>query len=453
MSIKVINPFTCLKIGEYQYENFASIETKAQLAQVQFRSWKKKSFAEKSQLFLSLDKILTQRIDELAKLITCEMGKPINEAKAEIKKCQSAIKVYLTQGEEWMAASSAESDGKSHIIEYRPMGVVLAIMPWNFPYWQFFRCAIPTLLVGNTVLLKHAEAVTGSALMIMEIFLAAGFPAGVMQTIVATHPDTEKLLGGEWVQGLSFTGSTKTGKHLAVLAAAGLKKVVMELGGSDALIVLEDVEVKKAAKIAFTARHQNNGETCIAAKRFFIPEKIKTEFILEYEKLLSQIVFGDPLLTTTTMGPLVNEIAVKNFESMLVDAVDKGAKIKRIAHAQNSGFFFMPALVQNISKTMRLWNEETFAPITPIYIYQTLDEVIDAANDTIFGLGACIIGKDELLCQKLAQSLEAGVIFINHHVKSDPCLPFGGVKSSGLGRELADFGVREFCHITTINQY
>jgi succinate-semialdehyde dehydrogenase/glutarate-semialdehyde dehydrogenase len=326
-------------------------------------------------------------------------------------------------------------------------------MPWNFPFWQFFRCAIPAILAGNTILLKHAEQTTGSALMIAEIFNDAGFPQGVMQTIVASHIDTEKLLRGRIVQGLSFTGSTKAGKHLAAIAAVNLKKVVMELGGSDPMIILENVDIVWAAKIAFTARHQNNGETCIAAKRLIIAENIYSQFISEYKKLMNNISFGNPLEEKTTMGPLVNDQAKKNFESMIIDASDRGAKITRREHQQNSGYFFAPCLVENVTSKMRVWVEETFAPITVIRTYKTVDEAIALANHSDFGLGASVLGNDIELCKKISTELEAGVIFINNIVKSDAKLPFGGTKSSGIGRELADLGLGEFCHVTTVNVY
>ncbi len=454
MKFKTTNPATGEVLGEYETMSRDEVFGIAHAASAAFKKWKALDVPERSRHMKRLARALRESTERYARLITAEMGKPITDARAEIEKCAWTAEVFAERGEEWLQEESVEADGKMHLVSYEPLGVILSIMPWNFPFWQALRFAIPTVLAGNVSILKHSNTVPECALAIENAFQKAGFLENVFRTIIADHDTVGELISSDLVQGVSLTGSTWAGMKIGELAGRHLKKVVLELGGSDPFIVLEDANLDLAARNAAKARAQNAGQSCIAAKRFIVVEAVADEFARKLADHMSQLVVGDPMDEKTQVGPLVNAQAVNDMEGMVVDAVEKGAKLlvggRRVV---GPGHFFEPALLTGVSPNMRVATEESFCPVAPIITVKDEEEAVRVANDSEFGLGGSVWTEDLERGVRVARRIEAGTLFVNAITKSDPRMPFGGIKKSGLGRELSKFGIREFVNVKGVSVY
>jgi len=419
-----------------------------------FLEWKTLLVQQRASYLTKLARVLRNNKDPYAQLMTKEMGKPITEARAEIEKCAWTAEVYAKNGEQWLQEEVLESDGKEHRVVCQPLGIIFSIMPWNFPFWQAFRFAIPTLLAGNASLLKHASNVTGCALAIEDAFKEAGFPENVFRIVIADHDTVAGIVASNHIAGVSLTGSTSAGKKIGELAGKNLKKVVLELGGSDPFIVLEDADLDKAAEQATVGRFLNCGQSCVAAKRFIVVASVVEDFVQRFVENVKQKVLGNPAEESTHLGPLVNKTAVEQIENQVNDAVDKGATIltggKR---GKGKGYFYEPTVLINTTKEMKVIKEEVFGPVAPIIVVKDEEDAMNVANATEFGLGGSVWTRDLERGKRIARQLECGCAFVNSFVKSDPRVPFGGIKESGIGRELSKYGLREFVNVKAINVY
>lgn len=454
MKFQTINPATEEAIAEHEIMPKEEVISVAEQCESAFRQWKDMDISTRASYFRRLAQILRHNKDKYAKLMTVEMGKPIKQSLAEVEKCAWTAEVYADNAAKWLEEEAVQADGKKHFVAYEPIGTILSIMPWNFPFWQAFRFGIPTLLAGNASVLKHSNIVPQCAMAIEESFKEAGFPENVFRAVISDHETVASLIKSETIQGVSLTGSTHAGARIAELAGKNLKKVVLELGGSDPFIVLEDADIEFAAKNAVTGRTINSGQSCIAAKRFIVGRKIAKEFSEIFSSHMEKLKIGDPMLMETDVGPLVNEDQVEQVEEQVNDAVKKGAKVlaggKRL---EGKGFFYLPTALSDVKSNMKVVTEEVFGPVAPIIVANDDKEAIEIANSSEYGLGASVWTKDEGKALKLARKIEAGCVFINAVVKSDPRMPFGGVKKSGIGRELSKYGLREFVNVKGINVY
>lgn len=454
MEFRTVNPATGEHIQNWRTMPSEEVMDIAGLSQQAFMKWRELSVAERTPYFEKLAAVLRVNLEEWALLITTEMGKPIKESRAEIEKCAWMTEVYATRSAEWLADEQVAVDGLSHMVTYQPLGVVFSIMPWNYPFWQALRFAVPGLMAGNTSLLKHASNVTGCAFAIEKAFVEAGFPSDVFRTIVPDYETVAGLIGSDIVQGVSLTGSTQVGRHIGAEAGRHLKKVVLELGGSDPFIVLEDADIEFTAKGAVAGRMLTAGQSCIASKRFIVHQDVAEAFAARFCELMQELNVGDPLLETTQVGSLVNEAAIVELEEQLAQSVSLGARVlcggERLPGA---GWFFPPTVVDGTRPGMRLVDEEVFGPIAPIITVKDEEEAIALANASEFGLGGSVWTRDTARGERVARQVESGTLFVNSITKSDPRMPFGGVKNSGLGRELSHFGLKEFVNVKGINVY
>ncbi len=414
-------------------------------------SWKETSFAFREGLFRNLAALLRADKDRLARLMTEEMGKIIRESLAEIEKCAMACDYYAENAESMLKDEMVSTDASRSFVAFQPLGVILAVMPWNFPFWQVFRFAAPSLMAGNVALLKHASNVPGCALAIEELFTKAGFPENVFSTLMIPSSMVEAVITNQRVQAVTLTGSGAAGSSVASAAAKHIKKAVLELGGSDAFIVLDDADLDNTVKAAVTGRMINQGQSCIAAKRFIVDETVVEEFTLRLLRAVSGLKTGDPMDPATDMGPMARPDLVEDVEKQVQKSLESGATLvyggKR---PQRPGCYYLPTILRNVRKGMAVYHEETFGPVFSIITVKSEEEAIAVANDSEFGLGGCVWTKDPERGEKIARKIETGAMFVNGITKSDPRLPFGGIKKSGYGRELATYGIREFVNIKTI---
>ncbi len=414
-------------------------------------SWKETSFAFREGLFRNLAALLRADKDRLARLMTEEMGKIIRESLAEIEKCAMACDYYAENAESMLKDEIVSTDASRSFVAFQPLGVILAVMPWNFPFWQVFRFAAPSLMAGNVALLKHASNVPGCALAIEELFTKAGFPENVFSTLMIPSSMVEAVITNQRVQAVTLTGSGAAGGSVASAAAKHIKKAVLELGGSDAFIVLDDADLDNTVKAAVTGRMINQGQSCIAAKRFIVDETVVEEFTLRLLRAVSGLKTGDPMDPATDMGPMARPDLVEDVEKQVQKSLESGATLvyggKR---PQRPGCYYLPTILRNVRKGMAVYHEETFGPVFSIITVKSEEEAIAVANDSEFGLGGCVWTKDPERGEKIARKIETGAMFVNGITKSDPRLPFGGIKKSGYGRELATYGIREFVNIKTI---
>ena len=414
-------------------------------------SWKETSFAFREGLFRNLAALLRADKDRLARLMTEEMGKIIRESLAEIEKCAMACDYYAENAESMLKDEIVSTDASRSFVAFQPLGVILAVMPWNFPFWQVFRFAAPSLMAGNVALLKHASNVPGCALAIEELFTKAGFPENVFSTLMIPSSMVEAVITNQRVQAVTLTGSGAAGSSVASAAAKHIKKAVLELGGSDAFIVLDDADLDNTVKAAVTGRMINQGQSCIAAKRFIVDETVVEEFTLRLLRAVSGLKTGDPMDPATDMGPMARPDLVEDVEKQVQKSLESGATLvyggKR---PQRPGCYYLPTILRNVRKGMAVYHEETFGPVFSIITVKSEEEAIAVANDSEFGLGGCVWTKDPERGEKIARKIETGAMFVNGITKSDPRLPFGGIKKSGYGRELATYGIREFVNIKTI---
>ncbi len=454
MSYRSINPATGEELAEYDILSPAGATELVTRVRAAFLEWRELSIAQRIPYFKRLAGVLRRNSDRWGRLITLEMGKPIGEARAEVEKCAWLAEVYAENAERWLAEEEMTADGRSHRVVYQPLGVILSIMPWNFPFWQALRFGVPALMAGNTSVLKHASNVPQCALAIEEAFREAGFPDNTFRTALVNHQGVETILGLEAVQGVSLTGSTAAGSRVAALAGEHLRKIVLELGGSDPFIVLDDADVEFTAAQAVRGRTLNTGQSCIAAKRFIVHKAVAESFIQRFAELMSRLRIGDPLDEATQIGPLVNAAAVEELEGQLAQSVGLGARVVTGGHRPDrSGSFFEPTVVVDVRPGMRVMDEEVFGPIAPVVVVDDDETAIRTANATPFGLGGSVWTPDLRRGEQLARRIDAGSVFVNSIVKSDPRMPFGGIKGSGFGRELSWFGLREFVNIKGLNVY
>jgi len=451
MGIATINPATGEVVKRFEPLTGEQIEQKLQLAASAFRNHRRTSFAERASKMKRVAEILEKEKDECAYLMTLEMGKPLKAAVAEALKCATGCRYYAENAERFLADEIVETGAKRSFIRYLPIGPILAIMPWNFPFWQVFRFVAPALMAGNVGLLKHASNVPQCALKIEDIVRRAGFAEGVFQTLLIGAGPVDGILNDRRVVAATLTGSEQAGVQVGVSAAKRIKKVVLELGGSDPFIVMPSADLDAAVATAVDARIQNNGQSCIAAKRFIVAEKIADEFERKFVRRMQELRVGDPFEESTQLGPLANADAVASLDSDVKKTVAAGARVLTGGHPlDRPGCFYAPTVLTDIPKDSPAYKEEFFGPVASIFRVKDLDQAIQIANDSRFGLGASAWTNDPAETERFINELEAGMVFLNKMVASDPRLPFGGVKYSGHGRELAENGIREFMNIKTV---
>jgi succinate-semialdehyde dehydrogenase / glutarate-semialdehyde dehydrogenase len=451
MAIATINPVTGEVVKQFQALTDAEVDGRIAKAAKAFQSFRKTSFADRAKWMLKAGEILEAEKTELGRLMTLEMGKTFSSAVAEAAKCASACQYYAENAAKFVADEVIETSATKSYIHYQPVGIVLAVMPWNFPFWQVFRFIAPGLMAGNVGLLKHASNVPQCALKIEEILVRAGFPAGVFQTLLIGASQVDRILNDPRVAAATLTGSEQAGIQVGVSAAKRIKKVVLELGGSDPFIVMPSANIDEAASTAVKARVINNGQSCIAAKRFIVHEQIADKFEKEFVSRMQALKLGDPFDERTDVGPLATRDAVKDLDADVQKTLHAGAKLLAGGKPVNGpGNFYLPTVLTNIPKDSPAYREEFFGPVASIFRVKNLDEAIAIANDSRFGLGASAWTNDPAEREQLINELEAGMVFINQMVASDPRVPFGGVKASGHGRELGPYGIREFTNIKTV---
>src|SRR5256712_394477 len=416
-----------------------------------FIAWRERSFEERAVPMRRLAALLRERADRYGRLITLEMGKPIVEAKAELEKCAWGCEHYADHAARYLADEVIPTNAKKSFVAFQPLGIVLAVMPWNFPFWQVIRFAAPAFMAGNAAVLKHASNVPQCALAIEEVFREAGFPEGLLRTLLLAGSQVEPVIEDMRVRAVTLTGSSDTGSRIAQLAGRALKKSVLELGGSDPFIVLADADLDQAAATGARARNQNAGQSCIAAKRFIAERAVADDFERKFAKAVEDLVVGDPLDAKTQVGPLARRDLLEALERQVDASVRMGARVltggERLS---GKGFFYRPTVLTDVTPNMPVFREETFGSVAAVVRIRDADEAVRAANDPAYGLGASLWTRDAARGDRLARRIESGSVFINGMVASDPRLPFGGIKRSGYGRELSAFGIREFTNIQTI---
>ena len=451
MAIATINPATgeCLK--KFEPLSDRQIDEKIAKAAATFVEYRKVPFAERARLMVRAGEILEREKQDFARLMTLEMGKPISAAVAEAAKCALVCRYYAENAERFLADELVETTAARSYIRYQPLGPVLAVMPWNYPFWQVMRFAAPALMAGNVGLLKHASNVPQCALALEDIFRRAGFPEGAFQTLLVTSSQVERILDDPRVMAATLTGSEGAGIQVGMAAAKRIKKVVLELGGSDPFIVMPSADLEAAVSTAVKARIQNNGQSCIAAKRFIVAEQIAEEFERKFVAKMQALVVGDPMQENVELGPLANADAISDLQRDVAKSVEMGARVVTGGKPLDGpGCFYAPTVLTNIPKSSPAYREELFGPVACLFRAKNLDEAIAIANDSRFGLGASAWTNDEFERKRFINELEAGMVFINKMVASDPRIPFGGVKQSGHGRELGVHGIREFTNIKTV---
>ncbi|MGC1476034.1 MAG: NAD-dependent succinate-semialdehyde dehydrogenase [Terriglobales bacterium] len=451
MAIATTNPATGEVLKTFEPLTAAQIDQKLQLAASAFQNHRRTSFADRASKMMRVAEILEKEKNECARLMTLEMGKPLKAAVAEAQKCALGCRYYADNAEKFLADEIVETGAKRSFIRYLPIGPILAIMPWNFPFWQVFRFVAPALMAGNVGLLKHASNVPQCALKIEDTIRRAGFAEGVFQTLLIGSGPVDGILNDSRVMAATLTGSEQAGIQVGMSAAKRVKKVVLELGGSDPFIVMPSADLDAAVATAVDARIQNNGQSCIAAKRFIVAEKIADEFERKFVKRMQELRVGDPFEESTQLGPLANADAVTSLDSDVKKTVAAGARVLTGGHPlDRPGHFYAPTVLTNIPKDSPAYKEEFFGPVASIFRAKDVDHAIQIANDSRFGLGASAWTNDPAETERFINELEAGMVFLNKMVVSDPRLPFGGVKYSGHGRELAENGIREFMNIKTV---
>lgn len=447
-NIQSKNPYNGAVVSTYQKDSESSIETKLQNAIKAQDSWSNKPIEERCELLSEVADLLLERKEEYAELMTHEMGKPISQSISEIEKCAWACDFYALNAEDLLSDELISTDADESFISYDPLGCILAIMPWNYPFWQVIRFVAPTLTAGNTALLKHAENVTGCSFALEQLFLDAGYPKGCFQSIVAGHEAIETLIAHDDIKAVTLTGSEKAGKAIAKIAGQNLKKTVLELGGNNACIVWEDADLKKHMDTMVTARMQNTGQSCIAAKRFIVCEEIYDAFLEQFTEKVKSLKTGDPMDDKTYIGVMAREDLADSLQEQIDASIKKGAKI--ILGNERNGTYFAPTILTHVTPDMPVFKQETFGPVAAIIKAKDRKEAIAMAADSRFGLGSMLFTQDIAAATRVISEIPDGAFFINEMVKSDPRLPFGGTKASGYGRELSREGILEFVNKKTV---
>ena len=451
MAIASVNPSTGETIQTFQPDSRQVVNKKIDLAEMRFREWRMAPMHERASHLNRTASILEAGKESFGRLMSLEMGKTFVSAKEEVGKCAWACRYYAEHAERFLADETVESNASRSFIRYDPLGIVLAVMPWNFPFWQVFRFAAPALMAGNIALLKHASNVPQCALAIERIFLDAGFPEGIFQTLLIESPDVQHVIDDTRIRAITLTGSETAGSSVAAYAGKLIKKTLLELGGSDPFIVMPTANLEQAAATAVRARVINNGQSCIAAKRFILHRAISDEFTRRFVHGMESLRIGDPMDPATDLGPIAGEALLLQLDAQVQQSVACGAKIitggKRITRA---GSYYAPTVLTDIPKNSPAYREELFGPVASLFSVDDINEAISLANDSRFGLGSSAWTNDQSEKERFIDELEHGMVFINGMVASDPRLPFGGVKHSGYGRELGSAGIKEFVNMKTV---
>jgi succinate-semialdehyde dehydrogenase/glutarate-semialdehyde dehydrogenase len=445
---KSINPFNQALVAEYPEHDEKAIVEKLERAASAFRNWKKESFSHRSSLLRNAAVVLRKNKEKYARVISMEMGKVLSESLGEIEKCAAGCDYYADNAEQFLKDIPIKTEASKSLVAFQPLGPVLAIMPWNFPFWQVFRFAAPALMAGNVGLLKHAANVSGCSLTIEEIFKEAGFPDGSFQSLLIDSKKVEGLISREEIVAVTLTGSEFAGTQVAAAAGKNLKKTVLELGGSDPFVVLQDADIELAAKIATQSRMQNAGQSCIAAKRFIVDKAVKNEFVKLFKANIENLRQGDQFGEKTTTGPLARLDLAEQVEKQMKNSMASGAEL--ITGGKREGCNFTPALLDKIVASMPAYEEELFGPVASLITARDENHAIELANDNRYGLGASVWTKDLERGEHIARAIESGCVFVNSLMRSDQRLPFGGIKRSGYGRELSELGIKEFVNAKTI---
>ena len=447
-----VNPTSGQILNEYENMTKENINELVRRAREAFSDWKKDIQKRADSLYAFADEIRKNK-ENLAVTATREMGKAIKESRSEIDKCAWTIEYYADNGKIFTSDEIVNTDARKSVIIFEPIGVIGSIMPWNFPYWQALRFAAPSLMAGNTIVLKPASATMQCGIEIEKAFINAGIPRGIFQTMIGDSSTAETLIDSE-INAVTFTGSVQVGGKVAQRATSQLKKTVLELGGSDPFIVCEDADIEKASTGAVKGRFINCGQSCIASKRFIITKEIAGEFIEKFVSKTEKLRVGDPLLDDTDIGPLVNSKSLNNIESLVSKSVKEGAEVATGGERTKSkGFFYLPTIMKKVSPKMEVASEEVFGPIAPVITVEEEKDAIKVANNSKYGLGASIWTQDLEKAEKLSRSIESGIVTVNNVVISDPRVPFGGIKNSGFGRELSRYGMLEFVNVKSIRFY
>lgn len=452
MPYESINPYNQQLLKTYSNLENGELNEKLNFAYNAYLSWSQLLPGERVKIVQAAGHLLGKDIQHHARLISLEMGKPIRESVAEIEKCILVCDYYCQNAAKILKQKDYSDKNHESYVWFEPTGIVFAVMPWNFPYWQVFRFLMPNLVLGNAALLKHASNVPQCADAIEKLFLKAGMPAGVFQNLFINYEQAEEVIRFHGVSGVTVTGSEYAGSVVAGLAGRLIKKSVLELGGSDPFIVLEDADIETAVHTGIMARMRNAGQSCIASKRFILHKKIREKFVEQFIRRSSELVLGDPLSEQTEMGPLAREYLLEEVEKQVADSVALGAEIHLGGKRSSTGkLFYQPTVISGIHKSMPLYSQEIFGPVAMVFNFETLEEAVFLANDTEFGLGASIWTQNRKKALEIAKKVKSGIIAINGLVTSEPHIPFGGVKKSGYGRELSEMGLTEFANIKTIN--
>jgi succinate-semialdehyde dehydrogenase / glutarate-semialdehyde dehydrogenase len=452
-----VNPATGELLQSFEPFDAAEVETRLALAAEVAPQWAATSFADRARLLITVAELLEGELPDIAHLVTTEMGKPFAQAKGEVAKCANAFRWFAAHGESFLTDEEMPVDATLGLVTYQPLGPVLAIMPWNFPLWQVVRFAAPGVMAGNVGLLKHSPNVCRTSLLLEDLFRRAGAPPGVFQSLLVGTDQVPGIIADRRVKAVTLTGSVGAGRAVGAQAGAAIKKVVLELGGSDPFIVLPSADLERAVSVGVQARMQNTGQSCIAAKRFIVHEEVADAFMEAFVAQVEALTVGDPFDPATEVGPLVTAVARDNIEALVDDARGHGASIlcggERMVGPEGpdkAGFFYRPTVIGDITPKMRVATEEVFGPVALVFRVASAAEALAVANGTDFGLGSSVWTRDADEEQRFVTGLEAGQVFVNGMVVSMPELPFGGIKTSGVGRELSQHGIREFCNVKSV---
>jgi acyl-CoA reductase-like NAD-dependent aldehyde dehydrogenase len=450
--LRTVNPASEAILNEYDIMTKEQIDAKVKTSRTAFSEWRN-DIDKRVDFLYSFANELRKNLEDLARTATREMGKAIKESRSEVEKCAWAIEYFADNGKIFASDEVVNTDARKSIITFEPLGVIGSIMPWNFPYWQALRFAAPSLMAGNTIVLKPASATMQCGIEIERTFNKSGLANGVFQTLIGDSSIAETLIDSD-INAVTFTGSVQVGGKVAQRATSQLKKTVLELGGSDPFIVCEDADLEKASSGAVKGRFINSGQSCIASKRFIVVRKIANEFIEMFVQKTQKLKVGDPMSNETDIGPLVNINSLNNMESLVAQSVEEGAELLTGGERTDSkGFFYPPTVLKNVSPSMRIASEEVFGPIAPVIIAEDEKEAMKVANDSKYGLGASIWTQDLDKAERMSRAVESGIVTVNNVVISDPRVPFGGIKNSGFGRELSKYGMLEFVNIKSVRFY
>lgn len=446
--ITTINPYTGKELKEYQELSKKEIKAKLDIAQLAFEDWRNTSFEHRANHIRKVGELLRKNTAIYAKLMTDEMGKPISQSLGELEKCAWLCDFYAEKAEGYLAKEHVETEHFKSYITFEPIGVVLAVMPWNYPFWQVFRFIVPALMAGNVGVLKHASSVMGCAELIEDIFLEAGFPEGCFQNFVIKSDEVEAIIESKIIKAVTLTGSKPAGAAVASTAAKNIKKSVLELGGNNALVVFNDADIDKTVQTCIEARFQNTGQSCIAGKRLLLQEGIADEFLEKFTDKVKALVSGDPQDEDTYIGVMAREDLAEELEDLMNSSIEKGAELHYGGSRDKA--YFAPTILTDVTSDMPVFKDETFGPLMAVSTFKTEAEAIKMVNNSKFGLGASLFSQDLKKMESLATQIKDGAVFINHKVASHPALPFGGTGISGFGRELSHYGIREFVNIKTV---